>query len=131
MSGLGGTLGEIIANDFQPFAGPAIVDIRSSDLAFKFDADCGPFKTYVPPAAPGAVIRPAAWVVGGDILPGTYSTTASAGCYWERATSFDGSLSSIIANDFMSSGGAAVVAIAATDIAFKSDADCGTWTRIS
>jgi hypothetical protein len=55
---------------------------------------------------------------------------ASAGCYWERATSFEGTIASIIANDFMSTGGTAVVAIAPTDTAFKTDNDCGPWTRI-
>ena len=130
LSGLGGTLGETITNDFQPFAGPAIVDIRSTDLAFSFDADCGTFKTYTPPPAPATAIGPGAWVVGSDILPGTYMANASDGCYWERAESFEGTFASIIANDFMSTGGAAFVTIAPTDIAFKTDDDCGPWTRI-
>jgi hypothetical protein len=71
LSGLGGTLDEIIANDFQSFAGPAIVDIRATDLAFEFDADCGTFRTYTPPASASATITQGAWVVGSDIQPGT------------------------------------------------------------
>ena len=131
LSGLGGTLNEIIANDFQSFAGPAIVDIRPTDLAFKFDADCRTFKPYTPPASASATITQGAWVVGSDIQPGTYSANVSNGCYWERATSFDGGLGSIIANDFISTGGTAFVTIAFTDTAFKTDNDCGTWTRIA
>ena len=130
LSGLGGTLAEIIANDFQPYAGPAIVDIRPTDLAFSFDADCGTFKTYTPPPAPAATIGPGAWVVGSDIQSGTYQANASAGCYWERATSFEGTIASIIANDFMPTGGTALVAIAPTDTAFRTDDECGPWTRI-
>jgi len=130
LSGLGGTLAEITANDFQAFAGPAIVDIRSTDLAFKFDADCRTFRPYTPPASASATIKQGAWVVGSDIQPGTYSSIVSNGCYWERATSFDGTLGSIIANDFISTGGPAFVTISPTDTAFKTDNDCGTWTRI-
>ncbi len=131
LSGLGGTFAEIIANDFQSFAGPAIVDIRSTDLAFKFDADCGNFRPYTPPASASATITQGAWVVGSDIQPGTYSSNVLDGCYWERATSFDGTFGSIIANDFISTGGPAFVTILPTDAAFKTDDDCGTWTRIS
>ena len=42
-----------------------------------------------------------------------------------------GTLDSIIANDFIGSAGQAYVAIAPTDVAFKSDVDCGTWIRIA
>ncbi len=69
-------------------------------------------------------------VVGQHIVAGTYSTTAASGCYWERDTSFDGSFSSIIANDFISTAGPAIVTISPSDVGFYSDADCGTWTRI-
>ena len=35
LSGLGGTLAEILANDFQGFAGRVIVDVNATDTAFK------------------------------------------------------------------------------------------------
>ena len=44
LSGLGGTLGEIIANDFRGYTGRVIVDIRATDVAFSFDAGCGQFE---------------------------------------------------------------------------------------
>jgi hypothetical protein len=131
LSGLGGTLDEIIANDYQGFTGRAIVDIRASDLAFKFKANCGPFKSYVAPAAPPATsIPPGAHVVGAHIQSGTYATQAAYGCYWERVTSFDGTTASIIANDFVSTAGVQYVTISSTDTGFVSDADCGTWQRL-
>jgi hypothetical protein len=127
LSGFGGTLDEIIANDFQNFSGRVIVDILSSDAGFKFDADCGTLKTYVPAASPVGTIVPGAHVIGQHILSGTYTTLAAYGCYWERRTSFDGTLDSIIANDFVSSPGSQVVTIAPTDVGFYTNADCGTW----
>src|SRR6188472_1278391 len=45
LSGLGGTLGEIIANDFRGYTGRVIVDISASDTAFNFDSECGQFKS--------------------------------------------------------------------------------------
>ncbi len=63
-SGLGGTLGEIIANDFIGFnAAQWIVDIRSSDRAFKTDADCGTWYN-TPRQGAQASIPPGVWLVG-------------------------------------------------------------------
>jgi hypothetical protein len=130
-SGLGGTLGEIIANDFIGFtAAQWIVDIRSSDRAFKTDADCGTWYN-APRQGAQASIPPGVWLVGSQITPGTYRATVQSGCYWERLRDFTGTLSGIIANDFVSSAGSQLVSIAAGDVGFSNDADCGTWTRVS
>ena len=130
LSGFSGTLDDVLANDFRGFPGPAIVDVLPTDLAFKFDADCGTFKTYTAPPAPSATIAPGAHVVGANIVSGTYAANAAAGCYWERVTSFDGTLSAVIANDFISSAGTQIVTINPSDVGFSTDDDCGTWTRI-
>jgi hypothetical protein len=130
LRGFGGSLGEIIANDFQGFTGQVIVDILSTDAGFSFEAGCGTFKTYVPPATTVASVTPGAHVVGADIVAGTYTTNAAANCYWERTTSFQGTISAIIANDFVSAAGPLVVTISPTDVGFYTDADCGTWTRV-
>lgn len=67
--------------------------------------------------------------VGRDIRPGTYVTTGSTRyCYWSRVSSFDGSLSSILANDIGS--GQRIVTIAAGDYGVTFD-DCGSWTRVA
>ena len=90
------------------------------------------FKTYVAPtSAPATSIVPGAHVVGAHILSGTYMAQAAAGCYWERTRSFDGKLSSIIANDFVGTAGTQYVAISSSDVGFITDADCGTWQRVS
>jgi hypothetical protein len=131
LSGLGGSLGDIIANDFlgAGFA-QAIVDIATSDLAFSTDADCGTWFT-TPRLGFQPSIPSGTWLVGAQIAPGTYRANAKSGCYWERLRNFSGSLSGIIANNFVSNAGPEVVSIVATDIGFTTDGDCGVWTRVS
>jgi hypothetical protein len=129
-SGLGGTLGEILANEFVGFnAGQWVVDILGSDRAFKTDADCS---TWFPTQRRGlqADITPGVWLVGSQITPGTYRANVASGCYWERKRRFDGTLGDIIANDFVSSAGQQFVEIRSSDAGFQSDDDCGTWTRV-
>lgn len=87
--------------------------------------------TGIASAAPATSFGNGTWAVGSDITPGTYVSAGSMdeyGCYWERASSFDGDFDSIIANDFVSpESGQAVVTIKSTDVAFISEY-CGTWT---
>ncbi|HEX2856553.1 MAG TPA: hypothetical protein VHO26_03600 [Propionibacteriaceae bacterium] len=66
------------------------------------------------------------FVVGTDIVAGTYRTTTNAtSCYWERDSGFSGAASDIIANnetDFHD-----VVTIEPSDAGFYTD-HCGWWT---
>lgn len=82
-------------------------------------------------AAPATSFGNGTWAVGSDIAAGTYVSAGSTdeyGCYWERASSFDGDFDSIIANDFVSpESGQAVVTIKSSDVAFVSEY-CGMWT---
>ena len=130
LSGLGGSLSEIIANDFIGFnSAQAIVDIASSDLAFSTDADC---RTWFSTPVVGfqASIPPGTWLVGNQVAPGTYQANANYGCCWERDRNFSGSLSGIIANNFVASAGRQLVSIAASDAGFNTDGDCGVSTRL-
>jgi hypothetical protein len=130
-SGLGGTLNDILANDFVSFnAMQIIVDISPSDRAFETDNGCGTWFNS-PRHGQQATIQPGTWLVGNQIPPGTYRTNAGAGCYWERQRDFSGNLNGIIANDFVSGGGSQLVEVRNGDTGFHSDADCGTWTRVS
>lgn len=130
LSGLGGTTSEILANDFVAFnSAQSVVDILPSDLAFSTDADCGIWFS-TPRHGPQASIPPGSWLVGAQVAPGTYSATVQAGCYWERVTNFTNNLSSIIANNFIPTASLQYVAIAPGDVGFKTDGDCGVWTRV-
>jgi hypothetical protein len=130
LSGLGGTLNDVIANEFIGFsAGQWIVDIKGSDRAFKTDPDCGTWFNS-PRAGTQNTVKPGVWLVGNQVAPGTYRTNASDGCYWERRRHFEGNLNGIIANDFVSGGGSVIVSIAAGDAGFQADDACGEWTRV-
>jgi hypothetical protein len=130
LRGFGGTLSDIIANDFLGYnPSQYIVDVLSSDLAFSPDSDCGIWIKDSPRQPAQASIPPGVWLVGSQIAPGTYQVSAGAGCYWERLRNFEHNLGSIIANDFISSGGNQFVTISSGDVGFQNDGDCGTWTR--
>jgi len=130
LNGFGGTLDEINANDFQSFTGRVLVDILPSDVGFDFTSSCGSLKSYVPSGALATTISPGSHVVGQHILAGTYSTFAADGCYWQRSSSFDGSLDAIISNDFLSGAQQTFVTISPNDVGFYATDDCGTWTRL-
>jgi hypothetical protein len=128
-SGSSGTVADIIVNEVITYsAGQWIVDILSSDAGFMSSAECGTWFNTARRGALGTSIPPGVWLVGSQITPGTYSADAGDGCYWERRSSFEGTLTSIIDNDFLDAG-PATVTIAASDTGFLSDVACGNWTR--
>lgn len=131
LSGFGGTLNDVIANDFVGFDAPQlIVDILGSDRGFSSDSDCRTW-SMSPRAAPSSGITPGTWLVNAQIAPGTYRITAAPGCYWERLRNFEGRIASIIANDFVAGGGPVIVSISPSDVGFHADDDCGTqWTQV-
>ena len=129
LSGTTGAFSDILANEFISFdSGQEIVDIASSDYAFKPDHECGTW-SQTPVSAPAAgSIPPGRWLVGQQIPAGQYETNASSGCYWERLRGFS-SVRDVIANDLVSGGGRQIITILSSDEGFYSDDDCGTWSR--
>lgn len=130
-SGLGGDLSDIIANDLIRFDAPQwIVDVLASDTAFKTEEDCGTWFN-APRLVDQTAISPGMWLVNSQVPPGTYRTNASLDCYWERLRNFQGTLGAILANSFVTSAGQQLVDIKSGDAGFHSEAECGTWTRVS
>lgn len=80
-----------------------------------------------PPAAAPGVPQDGMNLVGTDVAPGTYRSQGAT-CYWERLSGTSGQLTDIIANN-MPQGGAVVVTIAPTDVAFKSER-CAPWASV-
>jgi hypothetical protein len=65
------------------------------------------------------------FIVGSDIVAGTYRTREDSGaCYWERLSGFSGD--DTIANELTDY--VTIVTIASSDAGFKTE-DCGTWTN--
>lgn len=126
LSGFGGTLGEIIANDFD--FRMMVVEIKASDKGFSSDR-CGTWTNNLSPVTSSKTspFGQGTYIVGVDIAPGTWSAAGGGSCYWERLSGFGGQLADIIANDFGSTS--PIVSIAPTDKGFKSS-NCGNWTKI-
>lgn len=128
LSGLGGTLSEIISNEFVFAPSPVIVDITGVEVAFSADSDCGTWTNRIQPRVDTtASFGPGYHTVGDQIAPGTWRNSSSDGCYWERLSGFTWQLSDILANDF--SDAIQTVQISASDVGFNSS-NCGTWSKI-
>ena len=88
------------------------------------------------PATPAALPAPTAttivdgvWLVGPQVVAGTYSNAGGGreSCYWARLSGFGGHLTEIIANG--ASRSPQIVTVRSSDVGFQSW-DCGTWTRL-
>jgi hypothetical protein len=126
-SGDGG--GQVVAFGFIEFdAAQWIVDVNADDRIFQSSEACG---TWSNRARGGVRSETAAgvWVIGAQVAPGTYSSSARAGCYWERLADFGGRPEAVIAADLVATDGPAFVTLLASDAGFRSHAACGTWTR--
>jgi len=113
----------------------AIIDIASSDVAFRNDSDCG---QWLPIGGTPSALRPSNpfpfgdLLVGIDVQPGTYRTTVPVGgfCLVQRLSGFGGSRTEVIDQQAFSEGESGFIEIEATDVGFHNDSDCGTWSRV-
>jgi hypothetical protein len=127
LSGFGGTLEEIIANDFTDAR--TIVTIAPSDTGFSSDR-CGTWTSDLSAitSSPTADFSDGTYIVGVDVAPGRWQNTdSSEGCYWARLSGFGGELDDIIDNEFTYDS--QIVTISASDEGFTTSG-CGTWVRI-
>lgn len=127
LSGFGGTLDEIIANNFT--RARQVVTISPSDAGFSSEG-CGQWSQELSPITPSPTdpFSDGIYIVGADIAPGLWRNSDSSGfCYWARLSGFGGTLDEIIANRLSES--IQTVRIAATDRGFETNG-CGVWTRI-
>jgi len=131
LSGFGGTIDDIIANEYTSGSVPLTVTIEPTDAGFESDADCGTWTNEIqfrlPPTT--APFGNGTWFVGEEVAPGTWrNSDSSAGCYWERRSGFSWQLADTIANGFSTSA-IQTVTIEGSDEGFYSK-NCGTWTKI-
>jgi hypothetical protein len=122
-------VGNIIANSFS-VGGPQYVEVKAGDAWFstsgcfwvQADGAFDNFKTTLTPA--GQFVGDGQFRVGVEIPAGNDIASQPLGCYWARLSSFDGTLGSIIQNNF---NGA--VTIQPGDVEFESE-HCGIWTKV-
>ena len=127
LSGFGGTMDEVIANNFT--SDPDVVTIAPTDVGFSSEG-CGIWTENLAAitASPTAPFGAGTFIVGVDIAPGTWrNSDSSSGCYWARLSGFSGTMDDIIANNYSNS--AEMVTIATGDAGFASSS-CGTWTKV-
>lgn len=126
LRGFGGALGEIIANDYS--YGPKVVTISASDAGFH-SWGCNGWTLDLTPitASPMAPFGSGTYFVHKDVAPGTWQSSGTDTCYWERLSGFSGEFKDILTNDYGT--GPTIVAISPGDTGFSSYG-CGTWTRI-
>ena len=100
-------------------AGKLVLTVRSGTWY-----RCAAFKGGL--VIPTGGFGPGTKSVGTDVKAGTYRIRVPAsGCYWERVSGLGGTFDELIAVGYVA--GYAVVTIAPTDVAFKSDG-CGIWS---
>ncbi len=127
LSGFGGTLGEIIANELS--FDPITVTIEPTDAGFE-SIDCDLWTNQLTPrtGSPTAGFGDGYWSVGDEVAAGLWrNDDSSQFCYWERLSGYSWELGDIIANEFSSS--IQTVQVGAGDVAFHTDL-CGNWTYL-
>ncbi len=122
----------VIGLGFADYVGPVTIDVRPTDVALRLGVGCGVLSPYVPPARPIARITAGSWVVGTDVSPGVYQApTATAACFYQRVSSFDGSNEAAIdEGDPVAESGPIEVVIRASDAGFITLPACGVWNRV-
>jgi hypothetical protein len=124
LKGFSGTLDDILANENMDT--PAVITILPTDKGFQ-SSRCDRWTADLSAVTATTTSFPDGdFIVGTDMVPGTYRNTGSTGCYWARLKGFGHTLDDIIAND--NTDAQAVVTIAASDKGFESSR-CGIWTK--
>ncbi len=124
LRGFSGELRDIIANDFS--SGYQVVTIKSTDKGFN-SSRCGTWSRNLSQVtARKSKFGQGTFIVGTDMVPGTYRSSTGGNCYWARLSAFTGVLSAIIANHYGSRG---YVTIKSGDRGFNSSR-CGSWTKV-
>ena len=128
LNGFGGSLNEIIANQFT--YARQIVTILPGDAGFE-SVGCGVWSSNLAPitSSTTAPFGDGTYLVGVDIAPGTWrNDDSSGGCYWARLNGFSGTLDEIEANAFTYDP--QIVTISSGDEGFFTEG-CGTWTKVN
>ena len=132
LSGFGAEQDNIIVNYNEPLGRPTIVEISSTDRGFKTQG-CGKwYGASVSVAENKVQFGDGAYIVGLDIEPGTYKSSAPWGCYWERLSGFSrlGYNGRLFGQDkeLIAYSSNTIVTIQPTDKGFISDG-CQSWTK--
>jgi hypothetical protein len=116
----------VIANAIVT-GGPVVADILPGDVAFS-SSGCGSWTPYVAPPVPATSFGDGVYVVGSDIVPGTYEAEGGEDCYWRRMSDFSANFDALLAIENMTVPGS--ITIEPTDAGVDTGG-CGTWTLVA
>ena len=125
LSGVTGELSDIITIDIQ--VGQFYIEILPADKYFRIGLNCHitALDEWPEPEGPRSEIGPGMYLVGRDIVPGTYRGEAGTGlldsCDWQRLSGVSGELSDIIAIEI--ENGVYFVSVQASDFALSTSCD--------
>ena len=101
LSGVSGEFSDLIANDNA--MGQFYLEVLPTDKYLQVDCNITPLNEWHEPVEPLSNIVPGVYLIGRDIVPGTYRGEAGTGaldsCYWARLSGVTGEFSDLIAND--------------------------------
>ena len=119
LRGVSGEFSDVIANNNA--IGQFYVEILPTDKYFKVGCDIIPINEWPTPVEPFSNIEPGIYLVGRDIVVGTYRGEAGTGvldsCYWERLSGVSGEFDDLITND--NANGQYFVSVLGTDYALS------------
>lgn len=125
LSGFGGTYTDTIASDLTN--APVVVTIAATDKGFQSER-CGTWTTDLSAITTSqTTFGEGIYIVGTDIVAGTYKNSGGQTCIWKRLSGFGGTYEDTITGDLTTVS--AIVTISPNDKGFDS-AFCGTWTKL-
>ena len=105
------------------------IDLFAGD-SLSVDRGCGTWRP-APTAGPGSTTFGAGrWIVGVDIVPGTYQSSGRGTCTWFRRADFQNA-EGYMALGYGKSTGPVTVGILPSDPGFEADVGCGTWKLVN
>ena len=128
LSGLGGTIDDVIVNDLL-ISHHLIVEIVPTDAGLNSQG-CAGWRPYTPPPEPETSFGDGDWLVGSDIVAGTYRTrndfaNGPPPCSWERANGFTHDHDEIVDHDLPPDG---PIVLELHDGERFSTSSCGFWS---
>jgi hypothetical protein len=124
LRGTSGTPEDVLANGAS--SGSVLLTIGKRDVAVT-SSGCGRWTSDLSRVtADRTAFGDGMYLVGTDVVPGSYVSSGTGSCSWARLSGFDGTPDEVIASEVLT--GPRLVTIRGTDKGFRSSG-CGGWIR--
>ena len=123
LSGASGDFDDLLANENA--IGQFYIDVRPSDKYLQVSCPVTHIDEWPVPTQPLTVLEPGTYIVGRDIVQGTYRGKAGTGtldsCYWARLSGASGDFDDLLANE--NAKGSFYITVAESDFALTTGCD--------